>query len=459
MLAVPWIAALISFIYSRPQEIVEALAQVPFLYIFLALSALGMVVDLRIGATKPLATPQLGWVIGFYAWCLLTHVIRSPATFVAAAVPLSVAVTLYALIAHGVQTFKALQALIAVILGLSLFVAFVGVHQGSSDFGCVMFRSAAERNEGVPDGRPCATAVDCYVGEREPGAEYLCEKIGLFGTSSVGRGRVRYRGVLQDPNELALATGMTIPFALAFRIRKPSTSRMLLLVATLALVGVCTIMTASRGGILVYMAAVGAYFVRRYGMRGLIAGGVLGLPLLLLGGRSGQEADASSMERVECLIEGFRMFRAYPVTGVGYDRFLDFHFLTAHNSYVLALSELGPLGGLAWATILYLSVKTPVVILQKYADRPEAEVATTWAMAMLASSFSVLIGIFFLSMTYHYVLWIYFGLAGALYSATKRHDPSFHVTFSLRDLALVGVAYFGLLGLVGAYARLKLGHF
>ena len=44
--------------------------------------------------------------------------------------------------------------------------------------------------------------MDCHEGG-EPGAIYRCERVGLFGTVSVGEGRVRYRGVLKDPNELA----------------------------------------------------------------------------------------------------------------------------------------------------------------------------------------------------------------------------------------------------------------
>lgn len=458
--AVPWIVALLCFIYARPQEIVEALAAVPFLYVFLGLAMLGLVVDLRTGQSKPLATPHLKLAIPFYVWCLLTHAVRSPSTLVAAAVQLSVALTLFFLVGHAVQSFKGFQVVAATTLAMALFVAVVGVHQGSSDFGCVMFRSDAEKNEGRPDGRPCQTAADCErSADSEPGAQYLCEKIGLFGTSSVGRGRVRYRGVLQDPNEVALATSITIPFVLALRIRRPTFGRTLLVVVAMALVGTCVVMTGSRGGILVYLAAVGAYFVRRYGVRGLVAGGALGLPLLLLGGRSGQEADASSLERLECLAEGFKMFRQYPVLGVGFDRFLEFHFLTAHNSYVLALSELGPIGSLLWASLLYVSFKTPITVLRRYAGDPEATVATTWAMALVAAFSGMLIGIFFLSMTYHYVLWIFFGLAAALYAAVKRHDPTFEVRFGLGDLALVALADFGLLALIAAYVRVKLGHF
>ena len=68
---------------------------------------------------------------------------------------------------------------------------------------------------GSYDGRPCVTPRECYLGDAEPGGQYMCEHIGWFGTTSVGNGRVRYRGVLQDPNELALAGGIGLPLAFA----------------------------------------------------------------------------------------------------------------------------------------------------------------------------------------------------------------------------------------------------
>jgi hypothetical protein len=59
-------------------------------------------------------------------------------------------------------------------------------------------------------------------------------------------------------------------------------------------------------------------------------------------------------------------------------------------------------------------------------------------MGLLAAFAGLSVGIFFLSFTYHYVLWIYMGLSGALYLAARRHDPEFRVRISARDLLLVG---------------------
>ena len=43
----------------------------------------------------------------------------------------------------------------------------------------------------------------------------------------------------------------------------------------------------------------------------------------------------------------------------------------------------------------------------------------------------------FLSLTYHYLLWILLGLGGALYAATRRHDARLQIKFGVLDLAVV----------------------
>ena len=50
---------------------------------------------------------------------------------------------------------------------------------------------------------------------------------------------------------------------------------------------------------LVFLAVLAAYFVKRFGFRGLALGATLAFPLLLLGGRSGAEASSSTLERID----------------------------------------------------------------------------------------------------------------------------------------------------------------
>jgi hypothetical protein len=463
MFAIPGIIGLIFFIYVRPQEFFEPLKAVPLLYVCFGLWLFGMLLDLRTGNLRLRFTPQLPLVVAFLLYAAGTVLAISPADATEPILGLAICTALYFGVAHGVQSFRALGAVAAAVLAVVLFVCSVGTEQGLSENGCVVIDETipGDTASGEPDGRPCANVQACYDGEAEPGAEYMCERIGLLGTTSVGRGRVRYRGVLQDPNELALAGGIGLPLAFAVGAgrRRRSVVRGVLLASALLLVGACAVLTGSRGGQLVLLAVLGVMFVKRFGLVGVALGGVLALPLLLLGGRSGTEAESSTLERVDCWAEALAIWRAHPVFGVGLGRFSDYHYMTAHNSYLLTLAELGPPGMLLFGSIVYLSAKIPIEVLRRYprlarGERAEGvRVARPWALALLAAFAGLAVGIFFLSFAYHYVLWIYLGLAGALYSAVRAHDPAFQVRFGLRDLAIVTAGCVAVIGVVYLYTR------
>ncbi len=466
MFAIPGIIALVVFIYARPQEIFERLNVVPWLYLFFGAAVFGTILDLRVRNARLFATPQLGWVLGFFAWASFTIAIRSPSVAIGNMLSLMICVALFVLIAHGVQSFRALHVVAAAVLCMVLFVCGVGVHQGFAATGCVLVDESipGDSASGTPDGRPCISHRNCYINGAEPGAEYHCEHIGLFGTTSIGRGRVRYRGVLQDPNELALAGGAGLPLAFAFgQVHKGSFKFRLLGALAFALVLLCAVFTASRGGQLVFLAVLAAYFVNRVGLVGLLWGGLLALPLLLLGGRGGEDAASSTIERVDCWAEALSMFREHPLLGVGLGQFNEYHYMTAHNSYLLALAELGLPGMLLFGLILASSIKIPLAVLRHGTTaisddvRANAALLRGWAMGLLAAFVGLVVGIFFLSFTYHYVLWIYLGLSGALYSAVRRHDPSFRVRIGWPELAIVVLACAAIIVCVYFYTRFKLG--
>ena len=439
MFALPGILLLLAFVYVRPQEFLPALQAIPCIALSIALALVGMLVDLRQRRSRLDTSSLLTMSLVFILWCVIGLAVRNPGAITNCIVVLGVDLALYVSLAHGVQTFRGLSIVAGWILLLVLFISAIGVHQGLAPLGC---HQIDERNREelvlTFDGRPCVTVQDCRVGDVEPGAEYVCEHVGLFHTSTIG-GRVRYRGRLNDPNDLSLAIGIALPFAFALQERKRTAARTALVVVALGLIGACTIYTASRGGQLVFLTVIAIYGVRRFGWRGLLFGAIVALPILILGGRSGAEAESSSTERLDCWYEGMSMVRSYPIVGVGWGQFVEHHILTAHNSYVLAAAELGLPGLGLFSAILYWSVKGPVQALRRLAheDSPSAATARTWAMALLAMLAGALVGIFFLSYCYHPVLWIGLGLTGAFSSAMRAHDPEWRVRFGIRDLLLV----------------------
>lgn len=455
MFAVPGLIGLILLIYIKPQEFLEPLQGLPLLYLMLGATVLGLVLDLRLKLARFDPPPNWPFVVAFVVWCLVTRVVVSGTdNLVGAAVDLIIPVILFFAIATGVQSFRSFNVVAASVLAASMFVAGVCFHQGLAPLGCAV--QAGEELETLrPDGRPCERAEDCYLGDAEPGASYQCERMGLFGTVSVGRGRVRYRGVLKDPNEVALTLGASLPILFARAEYRSTVFRWLAIVIGVPVVATVIVYSQSRGGILVFLTVIGAYFVRKYGVKGLVAGAIAGAPLLLLGGRSGDEAKASANERSGILLDGVNMVIGNPVFGVGYGRFGDHAVLTAHNSYMLAIAENGVLGLYLFLGILYISFKICLGGVRRYAHVGEAHIARSFTMMGLASLAGVCVGAFFLSFTYHQVLWIYLGLVASLYVVVRRHDPTFRVGLSLKEHAALGVACVAFIVILRTYLRAK----
>ncbi len=459
MFSIPGILCLIIFIYVRPQEFIPILRSLPTLYMFLAMGIFGYLVDLKIRRTRPLATPMLGWAIAFILWSLISTAVRVPRHLPLTLFTLSIPLALYLLIGHSVQTFRAFQTVAITILAIVVFLTVWGTYQGLQPTGCFVVSAGHTLTY---DGRPCVNRPECDI-DGEPGAEYDCEHVGLFGTSSI-EGRVRYLGTLGDPNELALVVAIGLPFAFALFERKRSTMRALLAIAIFALCGAVEVFSQSRGGQLVFLTVLAVYFVKQQGWKGLVIGLVVAAPILLLGGRSGDDAAESSEERIALLGEALSLFRQFPTFGVGQGQFTEYSDLTAHNAYLLALSELGLMGLVLWSSIVYMGVRIPLNALLRLgrggpssADGGAADVARAWGTALLASWIAFLVGVFFLSFTYHQILWIYLGLLGAYYSAMKTHDEGYEVVFGVRELFSIVAADIALITVILAYVRLRGG--
>jgi hypothetical protein len=466
MAALPGIIGLLVSIYARPHEISPELRGYNFLYFWFAVTVIGIAVDVRAGRIRLLSTPMLPYVLAFLAWCLLTLAMRRPALLLQNGVNISVSVVLYLVISYPSQQLSTYLKITMVVFSLGLLVATVGADQGLRPLQCVVVPiGAGEGARPFGDGRECSYVdadgepqpawLEC-TSTGEPGIVYGCEHVGLFDTVSL-MGRVRYFGVLEDPNDLALATAMALPFAFAFYQVRKSAGRLAVLAATVTVVMLEIVFTQSRGGQLTVTVVLGAYFIEKYGWkRGLVVGAVLGSPILLLGGRSDGSADDSTMERLGCACAGIKMLMWEPIRGIGYSEFAEHHGQTAHNAYILAAGELGLLGMWLFGFIIYLAIKVPVSVLRlQMSDDHDAPVIKTMAMAVLASLVGGAAGIFFLSWTYHYILWIHFGLSGGLFAIVKRRQPSYQCRLGLGEAARIAVGYVVVLIVWSQYIKYK----
>ena len=281
-------------------------------------------------------------------------------------------------LARQPKNFEASQhrMLLALLLLMALSVALTGwmggVVQVLGDFGPTMllFYLVATSVDSLARLRAIfgllsvAACVMALHGISQMGNE---QGIGWTGTKMTD-GRITYLGFLNDPNDLAMSLLMTLPMCLHLAGRSQSFLLRWAMRAAGLLIMYGVFLTNSRGAILGLGAMLLVFGIGRYGLwRALIVVPLLAAPLLALApSRIGEiSADEDSAAgRVEAWYEGFQMLRAHPLFGVGKGLFTEHHYLTAHNSYMLALAELGLVGYFVWLSIIVLTVIMLLVILR-----------------------------------------------------------------------------------------------
>lgn len=437
MFAIPGIALLIVFILIRPQEFLPLLQRVPFLHLFAVFALVGYVIDVRLRRTQPMATPAFPWAVAFLGWALVTVAVVVPDQLIRKTLELIILFVLYGTIAHGVQRFRTFQIVAGVMAMTCVLVALACFYQGMSPKECVGGELMIGEAVGRPDGRPCEADEQCKGPDSEPGLQYRCEHVGLFDMHSVD-GRVRYRGDLNDPNEVALVIAAgAISLLIAFMRRKREPLFRFFAAMAIVFCGLAVLMTKSRGGQVAMLLVFFVYMVRRYKLLALIPAGLLAIPVMLLGGRSDASADMSTRERYEAWASGLGMFQSNPIFGVGSGQFVEHHYLTAHNSFVLTLAEMGFFGLVLFVSIIYVSMKSLVLGIRELRHVPGAEVAQVWGMALLGSLCATLFSISTLSFAYKSVLWILFALVGAWTNCIRTHRPEFTARITWRDFAFI----------------------
>jgi len=246
----------------------------------------------------------------------------------------------------------------------------------------------------------------------------LQDGIGWTGSEPI-QGRITYSGIFNDPNDMGLLFVVCIAFVLYLPETTTSKLARLALVAAMGWLLYGVYLTNSRGTMLGTMTVIGFKVWRRYGSGALIAGGALAVPVLLATTRLAEiDADEASAEgRLDAWYEGIMIMLQYPFFGVGFSNFSDHHTLTAHNSLVLAMTELGLVGYPIWLALvgysgymLYRLSFTPASPgLPADPGVVHREVAASRGLYSASLGFAV--GAFFLSQSYKYMLFLMCGLA------------------------------------------------
>lgn len=268
---------------------------------------------------------------------------------------------------------------------------------------------------------------------------------GEAAVQSDGEVRALATGIFGDPNDLALAMAMALPFALGMAFSKGKAWTRTWSLATIPILIWTIFVTNSRGGMLALAACIYVFFGRRLGRVGVIVGGLAVLLLFSFGPSrlSQMSADEESAQgRVQAWEAGLDMLHDSPVWGVGKDQFTEHHYLTAHNSFVLCMAELGFAGLAMWVGLFYFCVRdgrrvgvakealpasggtgppeaagegpTPDPLLP-VPLKPAKKIAgiRTYPALLQMSLITFMVGGFFLSRTYTPPLYVYLGLAVA----------------------------------------------
>jgi len=273
----------------------------------------------------------------------------------------------------------------------------------------------------------CAAVISLH------GVDQLEAGIGWTGAELSQDTRITYLGFLNDPNDLAMALVMILPMLLYLA---PMVGRLVRLgvYAAAGLVAYAVYLTNSRGSVLALGAMVFMYGILRFGLiKSLVVIPTILLPLIALGpSRMGEmSADEESAEhRIEAWYEGFQMLTSRPLFGVGKGQFADHAGLTAHNSYVLAFSELGLVGYFFWLSnivIAWLMLRRIVRTTASPDDDPQA--AARWQELRVAGQtlwfgyVGGLVSAFFLSRSYVVILYVHIALIVAVFQMARRERP------------------------------------
>ena len=265
-----------------------------------------------------------------------------------------------------------------------------------------------------------------FVGTGWAGADILIEN---------GVRRVRYLGIFHDPNDLGILFIASLPLAYyAARECRVQSARYLFAACGLIIV-YALYLTKSRGGMLslgfILMLALWRHFDYVKAAVITVALALLGAGLQLrkesLGG-----GDQSSLDRLDGWALGMDLFQSNPLFGVGYNHYMDHYFLTAHNSYVLALAETGLVGYVLWvaffivlmALLLKVSLKPEGLQLVDNESWASLDPAQRMSWIFFLSLAGYLFGAFFLSQTYTIFLFLLAGFATAAWLIAYRQEHS-----------------------------------
>ena len=386
------------FLYVRPQDFIPGFIGLPVMLVLgsatLAFTVLHMALKKNpLGLSR---VPNNYLMVWFLAAIAVSHLanlnLHGMTETVREFLPTFL---LYFMIAMVVTTEKRLQVFYYLLVIFSAFIAFQGVYQ-------------------------------YYTG------------VGLAGQDLL-HGRIRAIGIFSDPNDMAMALLVVLPFC----FREITSSKHLFLrglnLALASLMIVTIFLSESRGGLLTFGLLIMFMFSRRFGWKiGAVIGVVAFAGLFVLGpSRMGtiSTQEDSAYQRIEAWTVAIELITSRPLFGVGAWTFTDYYFLTAHSSFLLCAAELGLFGLVAWVLMLFMSIKN-LLFISKHARSEKYGRLAVYADSLMLGMIAYISSSMFLSRTYSQVLFVLLGMSTAVMTMFIRWSDEKYVLIDKKDLGL-----------------------
>ena len=256
---------------------------------------------------------------------------------------------------------------------------------------------------------------------------------GWAGQGMASNRRIRWISIFNDPNDLALAFVIMVPVLVAILLKRGFIGLKIVPLGLLGLVLYAIFLTNSRGGMLGLMAAITFFFVKRsrWVVPGMTVGGCLAALVFTFGpSRLGllSATDESAYGRLDAWYYGFQLLKSSPLFGAGFNMFTEDYPITAHNSFMLAASELGLVGLVAWVGLLYTAFKG-LSLVQRHVAR-----LAPYAYGLQAGLVGFGATAFFLSRTYNDLVYLLCGLSASLYHVAAQQTDLVVFRLTRRDL-------------------------
>jgi O-antigen ligase len=259
----------------------------------------------------------------------------------------------------------------------------------------------------------------------------------------VDEDRIQSLGQFSNPNALALALVVVIPFYILEFTRSSASVKLYIFTALPAII-LALYLTNSRGGVLAFGGVVTLMFALRYGIaRGAVFASVVTV-LVVVFGPSRVETisvtEPSAYGRIVAWNNGLNMLKSYPLFGIGAGAWFEkYKVLVAHNSFIHCGAELGLFGLLPWVLMIYISLKNTWFVW-RHADQSTDGALGTYSLMIFYGTLGYLFIAPLISKPYDVLLFIFIGFSTAAANIfVDKRDQRYRL-FERRDLlAALGI--------------------